>query len=70
MKEVRLFRLSELAAPSYAEMSLESSTEKRAEVEANLSVWLTAGWRIAGTGGERLGAAFVILVRDKPDHED
>ncbi len=71
MTEVKMFWLDELTSDSSSwflnstQNPKVSVLEHRQLVEERLAEWLSAGWRIAGTGGEELRTSFVILVRDR-----
>lgn len=71
MKEVKIFWLDELTSDSsfwFLNSNLNpnvSVLEHRQLVEERLAEWLSAGWRIEGTGGEKLNSSYVIMVRDR-----
>lgn len=73
MKEVKLVQLSDLAegvrdwSGTYnKDLSRyeKNATRHRRVVEQRLANLLNQDWQIAGIGGENLGWAYVILVRD------
>jgi len=80
MKEVKIVKLSELIASSKwsswsyivandaGKEGMEDMDERansdRLEVEQRIADLLNDGWQIEGTGGERLGDAYFILVRE------
>jgi hypothetical protein len=69
MKEVKLLWLGELAGKRSGWHNYISAShhfkEAREAVENRLASLLNKGWQIAGTGGEGLTSAFVILVRER-----
>jgi hypothetical protein len=77
VKEVKIVRLDELVESSkwstYSYIiandagpgEKEDSKNFRPEMEQKLASLLNDGWQIKGTGGERLGDAYVILVRER-----
>ena len=70
MKEVKIFWLDELTSDNdrwHLNSTLNPRVnvqEHRQLVEERLAEWLSAEWRIEGTGGEQLSNSFVILVRE------
>ena len=63
MKEVKLVALTELVKGGSWGRELNVQDD-RLIVEQRLAELLDEGWQIAGTGGEILAKAFVILVRE------
>jgi hypothetical protein len=63
MKEVKLVALTELVRGGSWGRELNVQDD-RPVVEEGLAELLNEGWQIAGTGGEILSKAFVILVRE------
>lgn len=79
MKEVKLVSFTDLTSSEYWSREYssdeklsqyeknrqEEARRERPKVEQRLADFLNDGWHIAGTGGDSLQSAFVILVRER-----